>query len=394
MSKFNFQKYKSGIITIEIQSLIPEKFVNLMWKNGVQIRNIKKKSITTMTMEISLKDYEKIEDVAKRTKTKVIILDRRGFAFFLMRIKRRGTFVAGIVLFIGIIYYLSTFIWSIEIISDQNLSPYEIRQQLNSYGIKPGINKSNINVYDIEEKLIKNNADIMWVKARIEGAKLKISTAERQSPPKIVLESTPCNIVARRDGEVIRIYTQAGTPVVKKGELIRKGQLLVKGEQGREGETYSVHALGDVFCRTFYEESKEIKINEVKRERTGNTSQNIYMEIKGKKFYLIKSNNKFDKYDKIEENKFFIKREEYYEVKETIIEREAKKVIDDTGNELYLKICSNLDKSVKIIDKIVNYEQGETYKVRVLVVAEENVAIEEQIEPQQEQNEQQDTKKK
>lgn len=390
MSKLNFQKYKSGVITIEIQSLMPERFVNLMWKNGVYIRNIKKKSITTMTMEISLKDYGKIEDIAKKTKTKVRIVGRRGLAFFIIKVRRRIALVAGIAIFVGMIYYLSTFIWGIQISSDKYLSPYEIRQQLNSLGIKPGISKKKINVYDIEGKLIKSNENIMWVRARIEGANLKISAAERQSPPTIISEDTPCNLIAKRDGEVIRVYTTAGTPVVKTGDIIRKGQILVKGEQGKEGSTYAVHAVGDVICRTFYEEVKEVKISEVKRERTGNKDSNIYIELAGKKLYLKKSTNKFAKYDKIEESTQFIKMENYYEVKETTIHNDPKKLVNDTADELYLKICSNLDKSVKIIDKIVNYEAGDTYKVRILVIAEENVASKEVIAEQP--NEQQEQK--
>lgn len=390
MSKFSFKKYKSGIITIEIQSLIPEKFVNLMWKNGVHIKNLKKENITTMIMDVNLRDYDKIEEIAKKTKTKIKIIKRRGFAFFLIKIKRRIALVLGILLFMGILYYLSTFIWNIEISVDHNLSPYEIRQQLSSFGIKPGINKRNVNVYDIEEKLIKNNENIMWVRARVEGAKLKISAAERQSPPNIIAEGSPCNLVARKDGEVVRVYTKAGTSVVKKGDMIRKGQVLVKGEQGKEGATYQVHAVGDVICRTFYEEVKQVKIDTVKRERTGNKIENIYLNIKGKNIYLKKSVNKFNKYDRIEDNKLFIKRETYYEIKETTIHGDAKKIVDDTANELYSKICANLDKSVKIIDKIVNYEAGDTYVVRVLVVAEENVALEEKIPEQQNQDVQQE----
>ncbi len=390
MSKFSFKKYKSGIITIEIQSLIPEKFVNLMWKNGVHIKNLKKENITTMIMDVNLRDYDKIEEIAKKTKTKIKITKRRGFAFFLIKIKRRIALVLGILLFMGILYYLSTFIWNIEISVDHNLSPYEIRQQLSSFGIKPGINKRNVNVYDIEEKLIKNNENIMWVRARVEGAKLKISAAERQSPPNIIAEGSPCNLVARKDGEVVRVYTKAGTSVVKKGDMIRKGQVLVKGEQGKEGATYQVHAVGDVICRTFYEEVKQVKIDTVKRERTGNKIENIYLNIKGKNIYLKKSVNKFNKYDRIEDNKLFIKKETYYEMKETTIHGDAKKIVDDTANELYSKICANLDKSVKIIDKIVNYEAGDTYVVRVLVVAEENVALEEKIPEQQNQDVQQE----
>ncbi|WP_411683048.1 sporulation protein YqfD [Clostridium thailandense] len=379
-----FKNHKKGIITIEIQSLIPERFVNLMWKSDIYIKNIKKKSITTMTMEINLSDYDKIEEIAKKTRTKIKITGRRGLTFLIIKIKRRIALSVGILVFMGVLYYLSTFIWNIEISVDHNLSPYEIRQQLISFGVKPGISKRNINVYDIEEKLIKSNESIMWVRARVEGAKLKITAAERQSPPNIISEDTPCNLVAKKDGEVVRVYTKAGTSVVKKGDIIKKGQILVKGEQGKEGAVYSVHAVGDVICRTFYEESKSVKIDTVKKERTGNKIENLYFTIGGRDIYLKKSVNKFNKYDKIEDNIFFIKRQTYYEVKETKIHGDSKKIVEDTTNELYSKITANLDKSVTIVDKIVNYEAGDAYMVRVLVVAEENIAIPEKISEQNE----------
>ena len=45
------------------------------------------------------------------------------------------------IIFLCIIYYLSTYIWSIEIDVQKNISPFEIRKQLNEIGIKPGIDK-------------------------------------------------------------------------------------------------------------------------------------------------------------------------------------------------------------------------------------------------------------
>ena len=180
----------------------------------------------------------------------------------------------------------------------------------------------------------------------------------------------------------MRVYTKSGTSVVKMGDIIKKGQILVKGEQGKEGTTYPVHAAGDVICRTFYEEFKSVKIDTIKKERTGNKIENLYFTICGKDIYLKKSVNKFNKYDKIEDNTLFLKRQTYYEVKETTIHGDPKKIVEDTANELYSKIAANLDKSVTIIDKIVNYEAGDAYTVRVLVVAEENVAIPEKISEQ------------
>ena len=53
-------------------------------------------------------------------------------------------------MFLCIIYYLSTYIWAIEVDVQKNIPPFEIRKQLNSIGIKPGITKNTINVYGLE----------------------------------------------------------------------------------------------------------------------------------------------------------------------------------------------------------------------------------------------------
>jgi len=376
-----FKKYKKGTITIEIQSLMPERFINLLWKNDVKVQNVKKTSITTMIMDLPLKDYDVLEECAKKTQTKIKILKRKGLSFFWLMMKRRIALFAGIVIFGGLLYYLSTFIWKIDIVTDQVLTPYEIRQQLASYGIKPGINKSNVNVYEIQDKMLKNNENIMWIKVRIEGSELKVNVVQRLSPPDIITDDTPCNLLAKRDGEIVSIYTTAGTAVVRKGQIVKKGQILVKGEQGKEGAVYQVHAKGEVKARTYYEAEKEVEISGVKEKKTGKSIKNIYVEVKGKKIYLKNSLNKFSKYDKIVNNKQFFKTEIYNELKEEKFQLDSKKVIDDTSKELYDKITARLDKSIKIVDKKLDTEiRDNKCFVRLIVIAEENIALPEKIQ--------------
>ena len=60
-----------------------------------------------------------------------------------------------------------------------------------------------------------------------------------------------------------------------------------------------------------------------------------------------------------------------------------KKIVEDTSNELYTKVIVNLDKSVKIIDKAVEYKlEGNNCRVRLLVTVEENIAFSEGIKPE------------
>lgn len=373
MNKLN--KYKKGTITIEIQSHMPEKFINLLWKNGVNIRNIRKKDITTIIMETNLGDYGHIESIANKTKAKVKIIGRKGTTFFLIKIRRRVALVGGIAIFVFVLYFLSTFIWKVEIQTENHLSPYEIREQLKAYGITPGTRKNKINVYELQDKMIKNNDTIMYFRARVEGSRLFVEAIEKTPPPDIALENSPGNLVAKKDGQIIRVFTTKGTPVIKKGDVVKLGQVIVKGEQGKEGSTYAVHAEGSVFANTWYEEIKEVPIRGIKKEKTGKEMENVYVEVFGKRIYFKNSLNKFKSYDKIVENSGFLKKEIYYETREITFSLEQEKVIKETAEELYLNIVKKLDKSIKVVDKKVFSEpSGDNLNIRVLLTAEEDIA--------------------
>ena len=370
----NFKKYKKGIITMEIQSLMPEKFINLLWRNDINVKNVKKINITTVVLEVRLGDYGQISKLAKMVDTKVKIINRQGLYFFLIKIKNRFALLLGVVLFGSLIYYLSSFVWNIEINTESYISPYELRHQIAGFGVKPGLRKKNIDVYDIENKITRSNDEIMWVRARIEGIKLKVDIIERQSPPIIISNQTPVNLIASKDGIIVRVYTSEGTAIVENGDMIQKGDLLVKGEQGKEGSVYPVHAQGEVIAKTFYEEIKEVPLYNISRVKTGNSIRNLYINFKHKKIYLKNSLIPYSNYDKIEENSKFINKEGYYEIEEKSILVDAPKVAE----EIYTNMLKNLDKTVKVIDKIIDIKKdNDKYLIKVLVVAEENIALEE-----------------
>ena len=369
-----FRKYKKGTITMEISSLMPEKFINLLWKNGIVVKNVKKLNITTVVLEINLSDYGEISKLAKRADAKIVIVDRKGLSFFLMKLKNRFALTLGVILFAGVIYYLSTFIWNIEITTEHYLSPYELRSQIKGFGIIPGLRKKNIDVYDIENKITRNNDEIMWIRARIEGIKLKIDVIERQSPPIIINSKAPGNLIANKDGVVVRVFTKEGTAIVKMGDTVQKGDLLVKGEQGKEGSVYPVHADGEVIAKTFYEKIREVPLSTVSNIRTGKSISNLYIKFANKKIYLKNSLIPYSNYDKIEDKNNFIKSEIYYEVQEKTVVADSTKITA----EIYAAILRDLDKNVVIIDKIVDVKKDMgKYIIKVLLVAEENIALEE-----------------
>ncbi|NLM35944.1 MAG: sporulation protein YqfD [Clostridiales bacterium] len=374
-------KYANGIVKIKIQAMAPERIINLLWKNNIKVRNITRLDISTIIMEIEWKDYNQIKEICKKTDARISILRRKGVLFYLFLLKRHLSLIGGCVFFVAVMLFLSTFIWSIEIESDKYLSPYEIRQKLYSYGIKPGIYKRKVDVKALEDKMLKDTDNIMYFRARIEGSTLKIAVGERVPPPEIVEETDSCDIVAAMDGQVIEIFSTAGTPVVEPGDIVKKGQVLIKGEQGKEGATYPVHAKGKVIAKTFHEYEKEIQIRGQRTELAGNTIKNAYIEVFGKKIYLKKSLNKFTNYDRILDNKGHIKYEIYNELKTIYFNLDPQELVSKTSEEFLKKTMESFDKSAKLIDKTVEKEvNGENLKIRMVFVVEMDIAKEKSTE--------------
>lgn len=369
--------YTKGILIIEVDTVNSEKLINFLWRKNVKIKNLKRNSLTNYTMEIEFIDYEILLEGAKKTNSKVRVLNKKGLLFEVLRLKRRRTLLITVLVFVGILYYLSSFIWKIEIVTEKYIAPFEIRDLLKTYGIEKGTYKNSFDMHRLEERIIDDNDEVMWVKARVDGSKLRVEVIERQAPPKIKEEEFTGNIVAKRDGEIDRVFSQSGTVIVEKGKVVKKGDLLIKGEQGKEGKEYNVKAEGKVFAKTFYETSKKVPKIIINKKKTGKKATSYYIKFKDKKVYIKNSLNAFENYDKIEDNKGIIGKETYEEVLEEQINVDTDEVVKELTNSILL----NLDKSVKILEiKPEIKDVGEEVLVSVLIIAKEDISQEEIVQ--------------
>ena len=372
-----FSKLKLGQITIEVSALMPEKILNVLWNNEIYTCNIVKIDLTTIRFIIYFKDYKEAEMLIKKYKGKVRIVNTSGIIVLLMKMKRKVSLVIGILIFFIVIYILSNYIWAIDIQTQKNLSPFEIRQQLSSIGIKPGLNKSQINVYEIEKKMEDLNDQIMWIRIRVEGSTLKIVIKEKVNPPsteKILFNQ----VVAKMDGEVKRVYTNSGNPAVVPGDIVRAGDDLILPIQGREGFEQEVKPNGTVIANTFYEKFMEVQISGEKLERTGKKDSDIYLNFFEKKIYFKKAINAFDSYDRIEEKNGFFNKITYFEKKGKNVNLDKDSTVKEATEKLQESLRKTLSNDAKIIDRKITVEDIKDGKilVKVIFTVEQDIAQE------------------
>ena len=373
-------KMKKGKILVEIKVLNTERILNLFWRKNIRVYKVKKKDFATLILEIDYLNYSEVRECVESLGGRINIIKSEGFVFFLGNIKKKLSLVIGGLMFLCIIYYLSTYIWAVEVDVQQNIPPFEIRKQLNSIGIIPGIAKSSIDVKEIEKQLENMSSEILWLRVRIEGSTLKVLVEEKINPPQEQSYEYG-NLVATMDGEIKRVYTFAGRAKVKSGQLVKAGDVVIEGIDGNEGGEYILPPRGIVIANTFYEKSMNVKVSGTQLERSGEKDSDIFINIFGKKIYLKKAIKDFTHYDKIELSGKIFNKVLYYERIEEDINLSENDAIESAVNQLEKSLLNELSRDAKIVDKLVDKEMKdeENLLVNVVFVVEQNIVSEDTV---------------
>lgn len=375
-----FDKMKKGKILVEIKILNSERILNLFWRRNIKVYKVKRKDFATLILEIDYLSYDEVRDCVENLGGRINIIKSEGFIFFLGNIKKKMSLVIGGVMFLGIIYYLSTYIWAVDIDVKQNIPPFEIRKQLNSIGIKPGITKKSIDVKEVEKRLENISSEILWLRVRIEGSTLKVVVEEKINPPQQKSYEYG-NLVATMDGEIKRIYTFAGRAKVKSGQLVKGGDVIIEGIDGSESGEYILPPRGMAIANTFYEKSMNVKINGSSLERSGEKDSDIFISVFGKKIYLKKAIKDFAHYDKIEVSGKLFNKVLYYERIEKDINLSEEDAIESAVEELEKSLLNELKRDAKIVDKVVDKKRkdDENLLVNVVFIVEQNIVSEDTV---------------
>ena len=116
--------------------------------------------------EFGIHDFKNVAKIAKQTKCKIKIQNKKGMPFVFNRYKKRKIFVVLLLLIIAIIIALSNFVWNIEITGTDNLDKNELMSLVNSEGLTIGKRKKEINTREIINKVRLERKDIAWIRNR------------------------------------------------------------------------------------------------------------------------------------------------------------------------------------------------------------------------------------
>ena len=227
----SIMKYMQGYLLVHLTGYAPERFLNMCGKRNILIWNLRSAE-DGYYFNISVEAYKSLRPVVKKTRTKAAIVERHGMPFYLYRYRGRKMFALGVLLFVGMLFYTSRFIWNIEINGNSYLSEETILEFLAEEEADFGTKISGIDCAKLEETLRSNYPEVIWTSIKIYGTKLTVDLQESLLSEQAygAKEEEVCDIVAAKDGTITHMITRHGTPVAKVGMEVKKGDCLVSGE--------------------------------------------------------------------------------------------------------------------------------------------------------------------
>lgn len=289
-----------GYVTVRIKGGFAERFLNLAVRKNIDFWNVVRED-GYLTLCIRKKDFKRLRDIAKKSSCRITIQRKIGIPFMMFRYRRRTALFVGFGLFLTALWVLSLFLWSVEVVADEGIDKNQVIQSLSSHGIKSGTRLATIRSDEIKNSMMIEFENIAFIGINIKGTKAVVEIKKRDMAPVIIPLDQPCNIVAAKTGQIIKMETKEGIAQVKTGQGVHQGQLLVSGIVDSQviGARY-VHAMAQITAKTWYRHEATGYMVKTVRERTGNQTSRFRLKIFDLPINLyLNSGNPYEYYDKM-----------------------------------------------------------------------------------------------
>lgn len=380
---------QKGYIRIHICGGSYERFLNLCANHDILLWNLCPVQ-RGYEADMYQREFKKLSPIAKKCRTKVRICEKHGLPFFIHRNRKRKMFAGGMLLCIGCIYLLSCFIWNISIEGNAALSRQTLLAYLEEAQAGYGTAKRSIDCKELAAQMRTDFPMLTWVSVRMRGTGLFVNVQENTDDLFVNSAETPAvsdnrepehnagsDLTADGNGEIVKMVTRHGKPLVKEGDTVAAGDMLVSGTleiTDDAGEVVSYQycdADADIYVKTEYAYEDSFALTHTEPEYTGEKRNAWYLKIGSRPYGIDFGIGKFEQADVIHKEKQLKVLKDFYlpvsfcritarEYTETLKTYTKKEAISLAEKKLQKFISENEQKGVQIFENNVKIETSMT----------------------------------
>jgi similar to stage IV sporulation protein len=378
-----------GYACFKVSGGYPEKFINLSVKENIRLWDLKKES-GNLHGKVIASEYKFLRKMARKANSHIRVKQKCGLPFFMSRYKKRIGFLVGGLIFVAILGFFSMYIWSVKVVGNDTIPTQEILKAMEEVGVSPGSLKRRINAPMAEQMSMAKLDNVAWMSLNISGSCANILIKEKVKTPEIFSVGEPCNVISCEDGQIERLETYNGIPMVAVGDVVTKGQLLISGvSESADSKNLFLDADGKVFAKVRRKIREAVKLRRLEAVDTGKIVRKYRIKICGLEIpigYWYKTDDRFRSEISVNSPKIFgaelpveIFKEEHYEQEcgEIVLTPEEAKA--EAGRKISEREQSEL-KEAHVLERTENAgEENGEYVVEVNITCIDNIGKKERI---------------
>lgn len=366
--------------------------VNKLRATGFAVRDIRIENDKFVTGTVDWYDFGELKAFAEYNKAQLEHIEKNGPVFTLWKYKKRLGIAAGLLAALMLVFYFSNTVLRIEVYGNESISDERVKSILADYGIKIGTFIPSLDLRDTEQRVLTAFDSFSWIGIRSSGCRVLVDISELSEKPEMIPISTPCNVIAACDAQIVdirNVYLGMLVPMLYDG--VQKGDILISGTvDGKLDHDYYVHAMGEIIGRYDREVTFEQPyLDSIVNYGTEKTKKSLWVFGARIPLYLNKEESfEFEYSEKIEYAKLFglelpvgIVTAELkpYTVDEIEYSPEQAKIILESKIDLYEKNFLDKEK-ITIIEKNAVFEDNnDKMTVTVNYTLESDIGVTQEI---------------
>ncbi|MBQ8859814.1 MAG: sporulation protein YqfD [Ruminococcus sp.] len=243
-------RWLQGFVRFKVIGKFPERFINIVTRSNFTIWDTNTEQ-GTLGACMYVRDYKCIRLFARKSRVRLKVVKKSGFPFFLKKYKPRIGVLIGVLVFSLIVFFMSEFVWTIDIVGLETISKAKVLSVLEDNGLYVGMYKRNASFKTIERDTMLDLDDIGWMSVNVINSHASVEIKEKAKSPKVDDYKTPANVKAKRDGLIISMKTSEGKSYFESGSAVVKDQLLVSAVvEDQLGGVKLVRANSEIIAET------------------------------------------------------------------------------------------------------------------------------------------------
>ena len=238
-----------GWVRVEAEGGYPERLLNAITAARLAVWGVRRRG-ECLRFSCLAGDYRTLRPMARKACVRMRVRQKHGLPFWRHRYRHRRGLLVGLALYIAVLAWLSPRIWVIEVTGNTVTPTETILAAARQRGVVLGGRMDEIDVKGLQIGGTKDMPTVSFITVNPSHNVARIVVTEREeSPPSLDL-SQPSDLVALRDGRILRMEVYSGQKLVLEGEAVTAGTRLVTGRVESELGEKLYRSYGAVWAQT------------------------------------------------------------------------------------------------------------------------------------------------